>query len=164
MKGQSFSFRVIELAGAQPIISTDDDAPLVTRHQVGKGAVILTAVPFLLQENLNGVCFLPHLLEHLTSGLLPFRVTGDVEYAVNRNEDSWLITLVNNRGVYKLPTKPEMVDGRQTQTVHIILAGKPDSVRDWITGKALTGRQVEHGWQLSIDVPPGDVMIVQMQH
>ena len=41
-------------------------------------------VLFLLQENFNAVCFLPHLIAHLSSGVLPFRVAGDVQYAANR--------------------------------------------------------------------------------
>ena len=163
MQGRPFSFREVELAGAQRIISTADNAPLVTRHQVGKGAVILTTVPFLLQENLNGVSFLPHLLGHLTSGLLPFRVTGDIEYAVNRNEDSWLLTLMNNRGVYKLATEQAIIDRRQTQTVHIIMTKKPTGMRDWITGKSLAAKEEGGAWQLAIALPPGEVTIVQIR-
>ena len=163
MKGQTFSFRAVELAGATSVISTSDKAPLVTRYQVDKGAVILTTVPFLLQENLNGVCFWPHLMEHLTSGLVPFRVIGDVEYALNRNEDSWLITLLNNRGVYKLATEPTVTDPRQTQTVCIILSDKPTQMRDWIADKPLSPSEVEGQWRLAVDVPPGDVRIVQIR-
>lgn len=163
IKGRPFSFRVVESAGAQPIFSTSDGAPLVTRYEVGKGMVVLATVPFLLQDNLNGVCFLPHLMEHLTSGLLPFRVAGDVEYVANRNEDSWLITLINNRGVYKLPTEPATIDPRQTQTAQIILRKKPAGVSDWITGKPLVARQAKQGWQFTADVPPGDLIIVQIR-
>ena len=163
MKGGSFALRVVELAGAEAIISTPAGDPLVTRHEVGDGAVVLTTVPFLLQENLNGVCFMAHLLEHLTSGLFPFRVAGDVEYVVNRTSDSWLVTLVNNRGIYKLPTELEMIDDRQSQRAHITLAKEPAHLADWMTDQSLTALKVGQTWQLAIDVPPGDVKIVQIR-
>ncbi len=164
MKGGTFSFRVIELQGAKSIMSTSRNAPLVTRHKVGKGAVILTMVPFLLQENLNAVCFLPHLLEHVTSGLLPFRIAGDIEFVVNRNEDSWLITLINNRGVFKLPTEREIIDYHQIQRAYITLSYKPAKLTDWINGQSIGARKLNRQeWQLTVDIPPGDLRIVQLQ-
>ena len=163
IKGQPFSYRVVKTKKAKPVISTLDNNPLVTRNAVGKGAVILTTVPYLLHENFNAVSFLPHLMEHLTSGLVPFQVTGDVEYAVNRNEDSWLVTIINNRGVYKLPTEPAVYDKSQTQTVYITLDKKPSQLSDWISGKPLSAEKVDKKLQVTVAVPPGDVMIVQIK-
>ena len=163
LKGGVFDVRVVELDGAEAVMSTPAGDPLVTRHNVGDGVVLVTTVPFLLQQNLNGVCFLPHLLEHLTAGLLPFRVAGDVEYAVNRNDDSWLITLVNNRGIYKLPTDPTLIDPRQTQTALITMPAEPKAVADWITGEPLTPEKSGQDWQLAVDIPPGDLSIVQVR-
>ena len=163
MTGGAFRLRVVECTTAETIMSTPSGAPLVTRNCFGAGAVVFSTVPFLLQENLNGVCFLPHLFEHLTSGLLPFTVTGDVEYAVNRNEDSWLITLLNNRGVYKLPPDPASIDPRQAQTVCITLATEPAAAADWITAESLTASHVAGGWQLTVDIPPGDLRILQVK-
>ena len=162
MKRQPFSYRVVALKEAKTIMSTSDDKPLVTRNEVGKGAVILTTVPYLLQDNLNAVCFLPHLMEHVTSGLLPFRVTGDVEYAANRSTDSWLVTILNNRGVYKLPTEPTRIDTRQRQTAYITLPGRPTAVTDWMTDTPLSTEKVDDKWRVAVDIPPGDVRIVQI--
>ena len=162
-QGGRFAYRVVEPAGAKPIITTADGEPLVTRHEVGDGAVIFTTVPFLLQENLNPVCFLPHLLEHLTAGLLPFRVDGDVEYAANRSDDAWLVTLVNNRGVYKLPSEPTIIDRRQVQTARVTMAAEPKNATDWITGEPMVARKVDGEWQLAVDVPPGDLTIVRIE-
>lgn len=163
IKGQIFSYRIVEPKDAKTIISTSGGKPLVTRNEVDKGVVILTTTPFLLQENLNGVCFLPHLMEHLTAGLLPFQIDGDIEYTVNRNEDSWLITLLNNRGVYKLPNDPAVFDLRQTQTVHITLNKKPTKVADWLSSKTITTKKVGNQWQLRLDILPGDLRIVQIK-
>ena len=163
MNGGTFSFRIVQLAGARSIVSAPSGEPLVTRHEVGDGAVILTMVPFGLQENLNAVCFLPHVLDHLTSGLLPLRVTGDVEYVVNRNEDSWLVTLLNNRGVYKLPAEPESVDRRWTQRAYITLAERPTQLTDWVTGQPMTAQKAGSDWTVSVDLPPGDFRIVRIR-
>jgi hypothetical protein len=80
MSGLPFTFRIGHSTGAATLISSPEGAPLTTRNLVGRGAVLLTLVPHLLQESGSAVCFLPHLLEHLTSGLLPFRVAGDVAW------------------------------------------------------------------------------------
>lgn len=163
IKGCTFSYQVVKTKKAKSVISTPDKKPLVTRNKVGKGVVILTTVPYLLQENLNAVCFLPHLLEHLTVNLLPFRVDGDVEYVANRNDDSWLVTILNNRGVYKLATEPTILDKKQTQTAYITLGKKPSQLTDWITGKPLSAKQTDNNWQLTIDIPPGDLTIIQIK-
>lgn len=163
IKGQTFSYHLVELKKATPIISTSDGKPLATRNQVDKGVVILTTTPFLLQENLNGVCFLPHLMEHLISGLLPFKVDGDIEYIANRNEDSWLVTLINNRGVYKLPNEYATFDPRQTQTVNITLDKKPAKIADWKNAEPIQAKKIDNNWRVTVDIPPGDLKILQIK-
>ena len=119
-------------------------------------------VPYLLQDNFNAVCFLPHLIEHMTSGLLPFRVIGEVQYAANRTEDSWLLMLINNRGVFKLPTEPTITDDRQSQQVQVILDREPAQLTDWVDGQSLTADRLANGWRVMMDIPPGQLRFVRI--
>ncbi|MAE64986.1 MAG: hypothetical protein CMJ18_12015 [Phycisphaeraceae bacterium] len=158
----AFSARVVEPNGAKVVFDTPDSLPLVTHHRVGNGAVVLTTVPFLVQDNLNGVCFLPHMLAWLTSGLLPFQVSGDVEYVVNRIETAWFLTVINNRGVYKVPTEDEVIDERHHQRIGITSEHRPSLVTDWIDGSELTVREEGGQYAFDVEVPPGDLRILKI--
>ena len=162
ISGGRFTCQCIELTGARSIFSTHDGLPLVTHHESGNGAVVLTTVPFLVQDNLNGVCFLPHLLAWLTAGLLPFQITGDVEYVANRTKKAWLLTLINNRGVYKLPTESQTIDPRQLQHVSIVSDHRPAAVTDWIDSSAVTVREDDGQCRFDVEVPPGDLRILEI--
>ena len=52
-------------------------------------------------------------MAYLAADLVPFRVDGDVECVVNRTDDAWLLTVLNHRGVDKLPMEPGIVDHRR---------------------------------------------------
>lgn len=160
--GRRFTYQIIRVRGAEVCFDTDAANPLVTRHCVGRGTVILSTVPYLLQDSGSAVCFLPHLLEHLTCGLMPFQVFGDVEYALNRREDGWLVTLMNHRGVYKLPTEPEQVFPHQARNATIALNRRPRHATDWINDQPLTPVVDGDRWSLSVHLPPGELRIVHI--
>jgi len=161
--GGVFRHRIIESHGAEAVLATADGDPLVTQHDHGNGRVLLVTVPHLLQENLNGVGFLPHLMAYLTAGLIPFRVDGDVEYVVNRTDDAWLLTVLNNRGIYKLPTEPAIVDQRQRQRVRVHVDHAVGRVTDWMDDHPITCHVDGGGHAFDIDVAPGDLRIVKIE-
>src|SRR5207237_347452 len=68
---------------------------------VGRGRVVVCAVPDLLGLDERLVPAAAHMLAHLFADATPVRVRGDIEHLVNRNERGWVVTLINNRGVYK---------------------------------------------------------------
>src|SRR5204863_1039556 len=67
LHGQIFRYEKIELKGAQPLITTTLNEPLVTVHQVGSGKVVFVAVPDLLGEDERMVPLAAHVLAHLAA-------------------------------------------------------------------------------------------------
>ena len=65
-------------------MTTPNGDPLVTVNKVGKGSVIFVAVPDLLGEDERITPFAAHMLAHVFADAAPLKVTGDVEYLINR--------------------------------------------------------------------------------
>ncbi len=63
------------------------------------------------------------IIKQLESQLLPFQVNGNVAYQINRRASSWVITLMNNKGVTKNPFDASVVDESQAQNVQIAYRG-----------------------------------------
>ena len=101
LKGQIFRYEKVELKGATPLITVPSGDPLVTVNKVGKGSVIFVAVPDLLGEDERITPFAAHMLAHVFADATPVKVTGDVEYLINRTANGWVVTLLNNNGVFK---------------------------------------------------------------
>src|ERR1043166_7669189 len=87
--------------GAEVLMKTPAGDPLVTVNRLGRGRVVFCAVPDLLGLDERLVPAAAHMLTHLLADAAPVAVRGDVEYLVNRNARGWVVTLFNNRGVYK---------------------------------------------------------------
>ena len=121
---------------------------------------IYIPIPFGLGVDQRPTPLLPLLLDHLTRPLYPVKVTGDVETLYNRLDDgTWLVTVLNNRGVTKpqhgiLPT-----DGRQSQTVTITA---PYDVTP--TPDVLTNTPID--WQArtaTLTIPPGAARLIPIR-
>ena len=95
----------VKSAGAKVVKYARDKKPLVYLNRYGKGHVIFTTPYFMLQSDKKVRSrFIGELLEKIQSEVLPFKVSGDVHFIVNRMKDkSWKIILMNNRGVSKEP-------------------------------------------------------------
>jgi hypothetical protein len=106
----------------------------------------------------------------------PVRISGDVERLINRTERGWIVTLINNRGVYKPQQGLAQVDRSESIDVSLSLRGKGiDSAREWTTDESLqvvraaattatvaaAGGGAEDSLRLS--VPPGGVRVVEIQ-
>ncbi len=84
--------------------------PIVTVNKVGKGSVVFVAVPDLLGEDERMTPFAAHMLAHVFADAVPVKVTGDVEYLINRTANGWVVTLLNNNGVFKTQQGMAQVD------------------------------------------------------
>jgi hypothetical protein len=161
LTGQLFRYEKVELNGAQSLITTPDGAPLVTTNRVGKGNVIFCAVPDLLGEDERIVPLAAHLLAHIFVDATPVKVSGDVEYLVNRNDSGWVVTLLNNNGVYKPQQGMAQVDRTAYVNVTISVRGQQiQSANEWTEDKqlSLTGRDT-----LNVRVAPGGVAVVELR-
>ena len=82
---------------------------------------MFAAVPDLLGEDERMTPFAAHTLAHVFADAIPLKVTGDVEYLINRTADGWIVTLLNNNGVFKPQQGMAQVDRSAYVTATITL-------------------------------------------
>jgi hypothetical protein len=104
-----------------------------------------------------------HLFTHLFEEATPVRVRGDVQRLFNRTERGWLVTLINNRGVYKPQQGLALVDRREIVEVTLSLRGRTiRQAREWTLDAPLETGSDAGETTVKISVPPGDVKIVEL--
>jgi hypothetical protein len=159
LKGQIFRYEKLELKGATPLITTLSDQPLVTVNNVGKGNVIFVAVPDLLAEDERMSPFAAHLLAHVFSNAVPVKVTGDVEYLINRSANGWIVTMLNNNGVFKTQQGMAHVDRSAYVDVSVSLNGQQiQTATEWTTDTPL---KVTAG-SVSVSIAPGSLAVISI--
>jgi hypothetical protein len=121
LKGQIFRYEKVELKGATPLITVPTGDPLVTVNKVGNGSVVFAAIPDLLGEDERMTPVAAHMLAHVFADVVPLKVTGDVEYLVNRTTKGWIVTLLNSNGVFKPQQGMAQVDRSASVTVTITM-------------------------------------------
>jgi hypothetical protein len=163
LHGGIFRFDQVELRGAQPLITTPANEPLVTINQLGRGRLILVTVRDLLGEDERLPAFVAHLLVHLAAGATPVHVDGDVEYLINKNSQGWVVTLFNDNGVFKPQQGLAQVD--RSATVEVKLSGRDLSIKSAseLTADKSLAVQKENGSEVvNLTLPPGGVAVVQL--
>ncbi len=163
LAGQVFRYERVEPRGAEVLMKTTGGDPLVTVNRLGRGRVLFCAVPDLLGLDERLVPAAAHLLAHLAAAATPVRVRGPIEYLVNRNARGWVVTLVNNRGVYKPQQGLAQVNREESATVTLEDAGAGfKRASEWTTGAALKVEPGARGASVNIDVPPGGIRIIEL--
>jgi hypothetical protein len=163
LSGQMFRYEKLELKGATPLIVSDNGDPLVTVNKVGSGTVVFAALPDLLGEDERVTPFAAHMLAHVFADAAPIKINGDVEYLINRNAEGWLVTLINNNGVYKPQQGMAQVDRSAVVTATITLPSQIKTATDWIGEKSIEVKSQPGGSAISISIPPGGISIVQLK-
>jgi hypothetical protein len=163
LAGQLYRYERVEPRGAEVLIKTPSGDALVTVNRVGSGRVVFCTVPDLLGLDERLVPAAAHTLAHLFADASPVKVTGDIEYLVNRNERGWVVTLINNRGVYKPQQGLAQVDRQEAADVSL----EPGSAGigrafEWTTDAELKVQKGEHGDLVRVRVPPGGVRVVEL--
>ncbi|MBD0373483.1 MAG: hypothetical protein ICV60_21800 [Pyrinomonadaceae bacterium] len=165
LRGQVFRYhRIAKDSNVKVLMETLDGDPLVTVNKVGRGRVILVTVPDMLGLDERLTPFAAHLLAHLFTDATPVEVRGDVEHLVNRTERGWLVTLINNQGVYKPQQGMARVDRRAVVEVSISLRGTRQitSAAEWTEDKKLATAQENGRDTIRLSLPPGAVQIVEL--
>ncbi len=165
LSGQMFRYERVELKGAQPLIISDNGDPLVTVNKVGKGAIVFCTLPDFLGEDERITPFASHMLAHVFTDAIPIKVNGDVEYLVNRTADGWVVTLFNNKGVFKPQQGLAQVDRTAYVTAGISLRGA-NIVRaqEWLSDRMLEIKKQTGGSDsVTVSVAPGGIAIVELQ-
>ena len=164
LSGHVFRYRKIEARGARPVLQTRGGDALVTVNKVGRGQVVFCAVPDLLGLDERITPAAAHTLVHLLADAAPVRVEGDVQRLFNRTPRGWVVTLINNRGVYKPQQGLAQVDRREAVRVSLSLKGKGiGSAREWTADEPLAvERAGDPSGVVRLDVPPGGVRVVEL--
>jgi hypothetical protein len=163
LKGQIFRYEKLELKGALPLITSTNGEPFVTVNRVGKGSVVFAAVANLLGEDERITPFAAHLLAHVFADATPVKVSGDVEYLVNRNETGWVVTLINNNGVFKPQQGLAQVDRTASVTATITLTGQSvPKAWDWINEKGVEVRNQNRQNSVTVTIAPGSLAIIEL--
>src|SRR6185295_15535914 len=136
LKGQIFPYEKVELRGATALMKVPSGDAIVTVNKVGRGSVVFVAAPDLLGKDERVTPFAAHLLAHVFADAAPVKVVGDVEYLINRTANGWLVTLLNNNGVFKTQQGMAQVDRSAYATATISLA-QMKSASEWISESGL---------------------------
>ena len=158
LKGQIFRYEKIELKGATALITTLSGEPLVTVNKVGKGSVVFAAVPDLLGEDERITPFAAHMLAHVFDEAVPLKVIGDVEYLINRTANGWVVTMLNNNGVFK--TQQGMAQVDRSAYVTVTIGNQIKSATDWINDAPIK----PNNGIVTLQIPPGGVAIVEIRN
>jgi hypothetical protein len=165
-----FEVAGVELSGAKVLAWASPKLPLVTRHKVGAGAVILTLVPHLLGQDERAHPALPYLMNGVTAGLLPVEVRGadgtplrgEVMCQVNKTKDGYLVALFNNRGVDKTQSGVARVDRRAVADVTVRTRLPVKSAKEYTGPRDLKVTREGDVASVRVRVHPGDVQVVYM--
>jgi hypothetical protein len=160
LSGQQFRYEKLQAKTATVLVTTPTGDPLVTVNKVGKGSVIFIGLPDLLGEDERMTPFAAHVLSHVFANSTPVKVNGDVEYLINRNASGWVVTLLNNNGVFKTQQGMAQVDRNAYVSVGITVSGQPiRSASDWISDQSIP----VSGNQVTIRIAPGGVAVVELK-
>jgi len=121
--------------------------------------VVLFLTPCMLDQQDKIVPFLPAFLDHIAAEALPVKINGDVESIINKTKDGWLITLINNKGVYKEPTKAPVVKEEEKAEVEILFKKAPVKISELIANRPVE-RPSDN--TAKVVVPSGDVVILKI--
>ncbi len=159
LHGGIFRFDQVELKGAQALITTPSNQPLVTINKVGRGKVVFVGIRDLLGEDERMPAFVAHLLAHLAADATPIKIEGDVEYLINRNSRGWVVTLFNDNGVFKPQQGLAQVDRGAIAKVTLLLrAGKISTAAEWTNDQPLSVKNDS----VRIAIPAGGIAVVEL--
>jgi hypothetical protein len=106
--------------------------------------------------------FSAHMLAHVFAGATPIKVSGDVEYLINRNNSGWVVTLFNNNGVNKPQQGLATVDRSASVTATVSISGQPiRTAVDWISDKPLQVKKAPDA--VEVMLPPGGIAVVELK-
>ena len=115
-----FRFKPIEAGGARVLAKTKQGQAICVAEDRGAGRVIYLSVPHALSIGRQAVPIVARLMAHLTRGVMPIEVEGDVEWMVNRTDKGWAVTLLNPAGQLKPQQGILPTDYRENRPVRII--------------------------------------------
>ncbi len=157
-------FRYRPITGGRPLAAVPGGGVCCAAFDRGRGRLIVLSVPRGLGIDQEPVPILPRLFAHLTRGLMPVEVRGEVEWMVNRTRTGWVVTLLNPAGQSKSQQGITPTDGREDRAVVVRTRAPVASASDWLfPDETLAVRSQAPGSEVALVVPAGGVRIVEFQ-
>ena len=167
---KQFKFDIVKPTKAKPmvyVLDCEKPYPLALVNRFGKGNVILTTPHWLYNKGTKYkmLNLFTYLMKSIKGEVVPFfwERPEDVEVVFNRTEDSWIVTLINNEGVYKAgDAEDERFDYKDTKEVTLtpnrkVFRGKIKRIKEWMEEKEL---RMDNN-KLKVTVLPGQLKIVE---
>lgn len=163
-----FDLAHAELQGAKPVVWTSKKQPVITRHEVQGGAVIVCLVPQLSGQDERAHPALPYLMNGLTAGLLPVEVRlsngerpqGEVAFQINKTKEGYVVLLTNNRGIDKTQNGVARVDRSQAARVVLHTRLFLRAVKEYTEPREISFTLSNQESTISLTVPAGDVQVI----
>jgi hypothetical protein len=160
-----------KLDGAKALLWASAGVPLVTRQQVGAGAVILTLVPGMLGLDERAHPALPYVVNGITQKLLPVEVRladgdapkGEILYQLNRTRDGYLVLLMNNQGIDKTQNGIARVDRRKYVDVLLRTALPVLTAREYTSPHDMQIVRTGENSEIRVHVDAGDLKVVSLR-
>jgi hypothetical protein len=157
-----FRYRPIATAkdGWKPLATTAAGDAFCAALERGRGRLIYLAVPYGMSITRQALPVVPRLFLHLTRGLLPVEVAGDVEWLVNRTSTGYAVTLLNPAGQIKPQQGITAADYRENRRVTIRSQSPVATARDRLLPEDKL--KVEKN-SVECEVPAGGVRIIDLR-
>ena len=157
-----FRYRPIPIAQAdwKPLAITPDGDVFCATADRGAGRIVYLSVPHGLSITKQAHPVVARLIAHLSRGLMPIEVDGDVQWMVNRANQSWLVTLLNPAGQAKPQQGITPTDFRENRAITIRAQLPIQTARDRLQPQDLL--EVKNN-QLQLEVPAGGVRIIELK-
>jgi hypothetical protein len=158
------AYRFTPPAGSRVLAQTPDGHPLIVERPLGAGKVITSTIPYFLDGTRRAHPLAAKLMIHLTGGLVPIKVVGDVQYLINRNQSGWVVTLLNNRGNYKPQQGLAPPRRDEVSKVQLIPRNSLQLASMWIGQEGEFRKRSETGTEfLEITIPAGGSRIIEFR-
>ncbi|GMV98975.1 MAG: hypothetical protein AMXMBFR84_01150 [Candidatus Hydrogenedentota bacterium] len=143
---------------AVPIAWSGQGRPVMVWKQVGQGALIISGLDHWLDVRGQMLPVTGLILQMIEKAFVPFSITGEVERILSKTRDGWIIGLINNNGIRKVPTQQETVDPAETRSCLIQFRGSAPAHFTPLMGSFSWN---ESAGAVEARIPPGEVAIVR---
>jgi hypothetical protein len=162
-RSPSQRFRMKPIRGGRALATDNNDQSFCSAFDRGKGRLIVLSAPRGLGIDRTALPVVARLLAHLTRGLMPVTVEGEVEWMVNRTEKGWIVALLNPAGQAKPQQGITPTDFRQNRAVSIRSQATLASASDWLfPEEPLSVEGAGAGSRIDLTVPAGAVRILEL--
>jgi hypothetical protein len=121
-------------------------------------------LPDLLGVDERVTPFAAHVLSHIFANVSPVKVDGDVEHLINATDAGWVVTLINNNGVFKEQQGMAKVDRSAYVDISLSLSDqKIVKASEWVSNEILSVTPMNQGASVRLRLAPGGIAVVELR-